>query len=330
MEYKYLPGTNIKVSPIAFGAFAIGGWFWGGSDEADAVKTIETAINNGITTIDTAPIYGMGHSEKIIGKTIKGKRDKIQILTKFGMTWEGSNGVFIFDTEDNDGNSVQVYKYNGKENIIKECEKSLTRLQTDYIDLYQMHWPDPTTAIEETMEAVEILLQQGKIRAAGVCNSPVDLLIESEKKVKLSTNQVAYSIIHRDIEKDLVPYCLENEIGILPHTTLQKGMLTGKIKPGHKFNKGDNRPNTSFFKGGNHEKIMAMLEAITPIAKARNVSLTQLAINWTIQQPAITSVLVGARDPVQMLDNITALSFKLSLEEIEIIDSEFDKLELNL
>lgn len=330
MEYKELPGTSIKISPITFGAFAIGGWFWGGANKADAVKTIETAINNGITTIDTAPIYGMGHSENIVGEAIKGKRDKVQILTKFGMTWEGTNGDFIFDTEDNDGNSIQVYKYNGKQSIIEECEKSLKRLQTDYIDLYQMHWPDSTTPIEETMEAVEILLQQGKILSAGVCNCPVDLLKDAGKVTRLSTNQVAYSMINRDIEKDLVPYCLDNGIGILPHTTLQKGLLTGKLKPGHQFNMGDNRPNTPFFKDGNHEKVMKMLDTLMPIANENNVTLAQLAINWTMQQPAIVSVLVGARNSEQMLDNITALNFTLSTEELEIINSEFSKLELKL
>ncbi len=330
MKYKILPGTDIKLSPITFGAFAIGGWFWGGADETDAIKTIETAVNNGITNIDTAPIYGMGHSEKIVGKSIKGIRDKVQILTKFGMTWEGTNGDFIFDSKDNDGNPIQIYKYNGKKSIIEECEKSLKRLQTDYIDLYQMHWPETTTPIEETMEAVEILLKQGKIRAAGVCNCPVDLLTSASKVVNQSTNQVAYSMINRDIEKDLIPHCLENGVGILPHTTLQKGLLTGKLKPGHKFGEGDNRPNTPFFKDGNFEKVTKMLDAILPIANERNISLAQLAINWTIQQPAITSVLVGARNSEQMLDNVAALEFVLSDEELSIIDTEYNALDLNL
>lgn len=330
MKYKKLPGTDIEVSPITYGAFAIGGWFWGGSDEADAVRAIETSIDNGITTIDTAPIYGMGRSETIVGNTVRGKRDKVQILTKFGVTWEGSKGDFFMDSKDNHGNEIKVYKYNGKENVIEECERSLNRLQTDYIDLLQMHWPDSTTPIEETMEGLEILLQQGKIRAAGVCNCPVDLLKRALQFCNVVTNQVPYNMINRGIEQELVPFCIENNIGILPHTTLQKGLLTGKIKPGHQFSEGDHRPNNVFFKPKNHYKVMHMLETIRPIANERNISLSQLAINWTLQQPAVTSVLVGARNAEQMLDNVKALDFLLTSEELSTINAIFNAIDFKI
>lgn len=328
MNYRLLPHTDIKVSAITYGAFAIGGWFWGGSDEQDAIRTIETAIDNGVTTIDTAPVYGMGHSENIVGKTIKGLRDKVQILTKFGMVWDIEKGDFAFATNNNEGVPLNVYKYNGKEKIIKECEDSLKRLQTDYIDLYQMHWPDSTTPINETMEAVDILLKQGKIRAVGVCNCPVDLLARAGKIAKISTNQVAYSAVNRAIEKDIVPYCVENGIGILPHTSLQKGLLTGNIKVGHVFNDGDHRMNNAFFRPGNHEQVIKMLEEIHPIAKNRNISLAQLAINWTMQQKAVISVLVGARNPRQMIENVKATTFALTVEEIELIDNAFSKINI--
>lgn len=330
MEKRRLPGTDIFLSPITYGAFAIGGWFWGGADKTDSIKAIETAISNGITTIDTAPIYGMGHSEKIVGETIKGKREDIQLLTKFGMLWDQNSGEFAFNTKDNDGSEVNVYKFNGKQSVIQECERSLKRLQTDYIDLYQMHWPDQTTPIEETMEALEILLQQGKIRAAGVCNCPINLLIDANNKVPIATNQVGYSMVNRSIEKELVPFCLENGIGILPHTALQKGLLTGKIKPGHQFGEGDHRPNTPFFKSENHTMVMQMLENIRPIANEREISLAQLVINWTMQQPAIISVLVGARNDLQMIDNIKATTFKLTDEEIKKIDNALENLTFRL
>lgn len=330
MENKNLPKSSVMVSPITYGAFAIGGWFWGGADEGDAVKAIEAAIDNGVTTIDTAPIYGMGHSEIVVGNTVKSKRNQVQLLTKFGMKWDGSEGQFAFDTKDNDGNSVKVYKFNGKQSVIEECERSLKRLQTDYIDLLQMHWPDDTTPIEETMEALEILIQQGKIRAAGVCNCPVDLLQKANAFLPLSTNQVAYSMVNRGIEKELVPLCLENGIGILPHTALQKGLLTGKIRPGHIFNEGDHRPNTPYFKEHNHNEVIKMLNQIHPIALERNISLAQLAINWTLQQPAITTVLVGARDANQMLDNVKAISFKLTNHEIGLIDEALNNMNLSL
>ncbi len=330
MEYRNLPKTSVQVSAITYGAFAIGGWFWGGADEGDAIKAIEAAIDNGVTTIDTAPVYGMGHSETIVGNTIRGKRDKVQILTKFGMKWDGQQGDFAFDTKDNEGNAVKVYKFNGRQSVMEECERSLVRLQTDYIDLLQMHWPESTTPIEETMEALDILKQQGKIRAAGVCNCPIDLLERANNVLPVSTNQVAYSMVNRGIEKELVPFCLQNGIGILPHTSLQKGLLTGKIKPGHIFNEGDHRPNTPYFKPHNHQEVMKMLDTIGYIAVERGISLAQLTINWTMQQPAITSVLVGARDAEQMLDNVKATSFRLTTEEMDAINNALLNMNVSL
>jgi len=287
-------------------------------------------LDNGITTIDTAPVYGMGHSENVVGNTIKGKRDQVQLLTKFGMRWDTDLGDFAFETNDNDGNPVKVYKFNGKQSIIDECERSLKRLQTDYIDLLQMHWPDTTTPIEETMEALQILKEQGKIRAAGVCNCPIDLLERAIKVVPLATNQVGYSMVNRGIEKDMIPFCLKNGIGILPHTSLQKGLLTGKIKIGYKFNEGDHRPNNIYFNQHNHQEIMKLLQSIETIANERNISLAQLTINWTMQQPAITSVLVGARNAEQMLDNVKAASFTLSADELSNIDNALQQMDLKL
>ena len=330
MNYRTLPGTDIQVSAITYGAFAIGGWFWGGANEQDAIDAIETAIENGVTTIDTAPVYGMGHSEIVVGRSIKGRRSTVQVLTKFGMRWDTEEGDFTFDTKDNDGNSIKVYKFNGKQSVIEECERSLKRLQTDYIDLYQMHWPDSVTPIEDTMEALDILRQQGKIRAVGLCNCPVDLMNKANGLLRISTNQVAYSMVNRGIEKDLVPNCIEQNIGILPHTSLQKGILTGKIRPGHNFNEGDHRANNAFFKLENHLEIMRMLDSLQPIAHNRNISLAQLVINWTIQQPAVTSVLVGARNKEQMRDNIQAVNFKLSNDEMLRIQESLVHLKLAL
>ena len=180
------------------------------------------------------------------------------------------------------------------------------------------------------MEALEILKQQGKIRAAGVCNTPVALLEKAIKCTVISTNQVGYSMVNRGIEKELVPFCLEHGIGILPHTSLQKGLLTGKIKSGHYFGEGDHRPKTPYFQPHNHQEVMKMLDTIQPIADARGISMAQLAINWTMQQPAITSVLVGARNAEQMLDNVKAVSFKLGEDELQAINNALAKMNLTL
>lgn len=328
MEYRILAGTDIKVSAITYGAFAIGGWFWGGSDEKDAVKAIDAAIDNGVTTIDTAPVYGMGHSESILGKTIKKKRDKVQILTKFGMIWNQKKGDFAFHTKFNDGTDVDIYKYCGKDSIIYECEQSLKRLQTDYIDLYQMHWPESVTPIDETMEALERLIEQGKIRAGGVCNFNTSQLKGALKNLHLSSNQVPYNMINRDIEADLIPFCIENSVSVLTHTSLQKGLLTGKINLDHKFNDGDHRPTNIYFKKENHIHVMNFLESIKKIADERGITLAQLAINWLIDRPSVASVLVGARNVEQVEDNVKAASFKLTAEELEEIDTFFKKIKL--
>lgn len=198
MEYRKLGNTELELSAITYGAFAIGGNMWGGNEQKDSIASVQASIENGVTTLDTAPFYGFGLSEKMIGESIKGyDRSKIQLLTKFGLVWDGSNngkGEFFFDAEEN-GKAIPVYKYASKANVIKEVEESLTRLQTDYIDLLQIHWPDATTPISETMEALEILIQQGKIRAAGVSNYSVDQVEKARKTLNIASNQVGYSRI---------------------------------------------------------------------------------------------------------------------------------------
>src|SRR6266700_7887333 len=180
MEYRQLGESSIKASAITFGAWAIGGWMWGGADRRDAVEAIKASYNEGVTSIDTAPAYGQGLSEEIVGEAIRGiPRDKIQILTKFGLRWDTPQGEFYFNTKDNAGKDISMYKYASREGVIKECEDCLRRLGTDYIDLFQIHWPDSTTPVSETMEALVQLQKQGKIRAAGVCNYSVALLQEA-------------------------------------------------------------------------------------------------------------------------------------------------------
>ncbi len=330
MEYKKLGNSGVYVSPIAFGAWAIGGWMWGGADKNDAINAIYTALNHGITTIDTAPVYGFGVSEEIVGQAIKGRRDKVQILTKYGLRWDAKVGQFYFPTRDNQGNSISLYKYSGKESIVRECEQSLKRLKTDYIDLYQIHWPDPTTPIQETMLVMDQLLKEGKIRAAGVCNYSVEEMRTAEDTVTLASNQVPYSMVKRDIEKDLVPYCLENNKAILPYSPLQRGLLTGKIKPGHKFNRGDSRPMTPHFQKQNIRRINEFLKQIKPIADFKNATLSQLVLRWTMQMPGITCILAGARNPAQVKDNVGAMKFSLSKEEMKRINDLIEDLRLEL
>ncbi|HUX59083.1 MAG TPA: aldo/keto reductase [Bacteroidales bacterium] len=320
MEYRILGQSDIKISELAFGAWAIGGWMWGGADSNDAIEAIETAIDHGMTTIDTAAVYGFGLSEELTGKAIKGKRSKVQILTKFGLSWNEKRGEFFFASQDNSGKEIDIYRYSSKEKVITDCDQSLKRLGTDYIDLYQIHWADPTTPVSETMEALEILVRQGKIRAGAVCNYSVELMTEAEKTFMIASEQVPYSMVNRDIENDIVSHCIDNNIGILAYSPLQRGLLTGKIKKGHIFNDGDTRPGTIYYKEPNLSRILQLNNKLEDIANGLNVTLAQLVLNWTIQQPGITCALAGARNATQVLDNVKAADFRLTREEINRIN----------
>ena len=329
MELKQLGNSSVKVTPLAFGAWAIGGWMWGGAEEKESLRAIRAAFENGITTLDTAPAYGFGKSEELIAKAMEGvPRDQYQILTKFGMNWQTHQGEFHFDTVDNDGNPLKMYKYAGKEKVRKECEESLRRLKTDYIDLYQIHWPDNTTPISETMEEVARLLGEGKIRAAGVCNYSALQVEEAMKTINIVSNQVPYSMVNRDIEKEIIPQALKRGFGIIPYSPLQRGLLTGKITRDYKFGKGDSRPNTRFYKPENIDRINALLAKISPIADKYGKTLSQLVINWTVRQPAMACVLVGARNEKQVKDNAQSLNFTISSEEMNQINDEINKLTL--
>lgn len=329
MEYRKLGKSDLEVSVVTFGAWAAGGWMWGGTERKDSIQAIQKAYDLGVTSIDTAPIYGQGASEEIVGEAIKNiSRDKVQILTKYGMRWNEAKGDFAFKSKDNDGNDIDIYKYAAKNSIIKECEDSLQRLCTDYIDLYQVHWPDTTTPIAETMEAVATLIKQGKVRHAGVCNYNADQVREAQKYIDLVSNQVPYSMVKRDIEKQVVPYCIENDISILAYSPLERGLLTGKLKPGHHFAEGDHRAALYFFKDENIKRTNLFLDSMKAMSQEKNATLAQLVIRWTIEQPGITIALVGARNAEQSVQNAKAVNIKLSREEIEFINEELEKLVL--
>lgn len=327
MEYIKLGNTELELSAITYGAFAIGGNMWGGNEQKDSIASVQASIENGVTTLDTAPFYGFGLSEKMIGEAIKGyDRSKIQLLTKFGLVWDGSNngkGEFFFDAEEN-GKAIPVYKYASKANVIKEVEESLTRLQTDYIDLLQIHWPDATTPISETMEALEILIQQGKIRAAGVSNYSVDQVEETRKTLNIASNQVGYSMLNRGIEQDLVPFAAQNDLGIIVYSPMERGLLTGKYFAKGKLKENDHR--NGYFQQFDLDKVKNFLNAITPIATEKGATLSQLVLRWTSLQPAISVVLAGSRNAEQAIANAKAMDINISTDEMNFINSELTKL----
>jgi len=323
MEYRKIGNSDLELSVITFGAWAAGGWMWGSTDRNDAINAIKASYDLGVTSIDTAPIYGQGDSEQIVGDAIKGiSRDKLQIVTKFGMRWDLAKGDFGFKSKNNDGKDIDIYKYAGKESVIYECEQSLKRLGTDYIDLYQIHWPDITTPISETFEAVSRLIEQGKVRYAGVCNYNAAQLAEADQTLEIISNQIPFSMINRGVEDETVPYCIEKNKSVLAYSPMERGLLTGKITPDYKFEEGDHRKGVKFFTPENIEKTNAFLAKIKPLADEKNASLSQLVLRWTVERPGITIALVGARNAKQSVQNAEAINVKLSADEIQLINTE--------
>lgn len=325
MEYRYIGDSEINASVITFGAWAAGGWMWGSTDRKDAIEAIVAAYEVGVTTIDTAPIYGQGTSEEIVGEALKDiPRDKTQILTKFGMRWDLAEGDFAFHSKMNNGEDIEIYKFAGKDSIIYECEQSLKRLGTDYIDLYQIHWPDSTTPLDETFEAVAQLIEQGKIRYAGVCNYNAQLMAEAEKTLPLVSNQIPFSMVNRAVEEETIPYCIKHNKAVLAYSPLERGLLTGKIHVGHQFQEGDHRAKHPHFQPDFIEKTDILLERIKPLADDKGVTLAQLVLRWTVERPGITIALAGARNAHQSVQNAKAMEINLTQVELDFMNAVVD------
>lgn len=306
--------SGIEASAIGLGTWAIGGWMWGGTDEAKSISAIQASIDEGISLIDTAPAYGQGLSEEIVGKAIAGRREKVVLATKCGLVWHTQKGNHFFDYD-----GKPVHRYLGKDAIVHEVEQSLKRLGTDYIDHYITHWQDPTTPIAETMEALESLKAQGKIRSIGASNTTADDVKAYVAAGQLDAIQEEYSMIKRDIEETLVPLCLKEKVSVLSYSSLALGLLTGKIGPDRTFEGDDQRKDNPRFSVENRRKVARLMDAIAPIAEAHGATKAQVVIAWTLQQPGITFSLCGARDPEQARENAKAGRLRLTSEEIGLI-----------
>lgn len=330
MEYRELGAGGLKVPVVCVGAWAAGGWLWGGTDDEAALAAISRAIDLGMTAIDTAPVYGFGHSEELVGQAIRGRRDRVQILTKFGLRWDLAKGTQHFETQDLEGRPVTIYKYASRQSVLEECERSLRRLGIDCIDLYQHHWPDESTPIEETMDACAQLLKQGKVRAVGVSNYTVEMLERARKVVPLASDQPPYSMLRRDIERDVVPYCLRHGIGILAYSPLQNGILTGRVTMERQFPATDLRSRSRYYTPENRRRVLEFLDRLRPIAEAHRATLAQVVINWTIHRPGITAALVGVRKVEHAEEAAGAANFTLSAKETRQIDALLETLTLTL
>ncbi len=302
MEKRKLGTSEIEITPIIMGTWQAGKKMWVGIENSETIKGIRAAFDAGITTIDTAEVYGDGYSEQIVAQALGDVREKVVLATK------------VFPNH---------LKY---DQVIEACDRSLKNLNTDYIDLYQIHWPSGSfkseiVPIEETMKAFNTLKEKGKIRAIGVSNFSREQMAEAAKYGVIDSTQPPYSLFWRQVETEEVPYCVENNISIIAYSSLAQGLLTGKFGPEHKFAEGDIRAKNRLFAiKENYERVQTALDKLRPIAEGKQCSLAQLAIAWLIAQPQ-TNAIVGARNAEQATANAKAADVKLSEDELAEIDA---------
>jgi aryl-alcohol dehydrogenase-like predicted oxidoreductase len=286
MEFATIPGTSLGVSRVGLGTWAIGGWMWGGTDEEESVQTISAAVERGVNLIDTAPAYGFGRSEEIVGRAIaEGRlRSRVFIATKVGLEWT-------------DG---KVFRNASRDRILCEATDSLRRLRTDYIDIYQVHWPDPLVPIEETAEAMQTLFDQGKIRAIGVSNFSVLQIVRFRRVAKLHVVQPPFNLFERKIDKELLPYCRESGLATLTYGALCRGLLSGKLQVGAHFEGDDLRLTDPKFQPPRYSQYLAAVRRLDQFARQRyGKRVIHLAVRWLLDQGA-TVALWGARHPGQL------------------------------
>jgi len=321
MEYRQLGKSDLSISTVGLGCWAIGGWWWGGTDVNESIAAVQKAIDVGMTFIDTAPVYGWGLAEEIVGRALEGRRDRAVIATKCGVIWDREQGELFFEDAGH-----RIFRCLSKENILREVEVSLRRLRTDRIDLYQCHWPDKTTPLELTMDALLTLRDQGKIRAIGVSNFTASMHAECLKHGPLHSSQPRYNMLDRKMEKDVLPFCRKHNVGVVAYSPLEQGILTGKVTPDREFAPDDYRTKRPWFQKENLRRALGFLDRIRPIAEEHGKSLTQLAIAWVLSQPGVTAAIVGARRPEQVEHNAGGAGWQLTDDELQRIEAELGAL----
>ena len=310
MRYTMLGKTELKVSQATIGTWAIGGAGWGDVNKKESMEAIETMIERGVNLIDTAPFYGLGESEKIVGEVSRDKRDDIVLLTKAGTGWD-EKGV--------------PFKRSDYKSILKDCEESLQRLKTDYIDLYLIHWPDEVTPIEEMMDAMNKLKQDGKIRFIGASNFSKEEVLESEKYVSFDVLQHPYSMVAQDF-RELLTWAHKNNIGTMSYGSLGAGILTGSIREMPKFSEDDMRLNFyDYFKEPKFSKVMQLVKRLDVYAEKYNVPVSQVTINWNTQSGFLDTILMGVRNKKEAEENCAAFEWKLEQEDVESITKDIQE-----
>jgi aryl-alcohol dehydrogenase-like predicted oxidoreductase len=311
-ETRQLGNSDLHITPIGYGAWAIGGgnweFAWGSQDDDESVKTIERAIDSGLNWIDTAAIYGLGHSEEIVAKALKNISSKPYVFTKCAMRWQDDR---------------QIYRSLKAASVQEELENSLRRLKVDTIDLYQIHWPNPEAEIEEGWETLAKLQQQGKVRYIGVSNFNVEQMKRAQKIAPITSLQPPYSLLNRNIEPEILPYCLEHNIGVINYSPMVSGLLTGKMTAERiqQMPADDWRKRSPNFNEPKLSRNLKLVEILREIGNSHGVEPGVIAIAWTLRHPAVTAAIVGARRPDQVNGVLPAATLRLTDQEAERIES---------
>ena len=310
MRTRKLGNSDLGLTTVGLGTWAIGGpgqFGWGPQNDVDSIKTIFEAVDTGINWIDTAPLYGSGHSEKIVGKAVKQLKQRLIIATKCGLLW------------DDKSERIPCLK---KDSIQKECDDSLTRLGIDVIDLYQIHWPIPDENVEDAAEAIARCIEKGKVRYMGVSNFNVEQIRRVQKICPVTSVQPSYNMLTRDIEGELITFCKDNNIGILAYSPMHRGLLTGKFNAARVAGlpAGDHRKNRPNFQEPKLGRTLELLEKLKPIARRNDRTLAQLAIAWVLRKEEVTAAIVGARRPGQITETAPAGDWQLNTEDIKEIE----------
>lgn len=322
MQTRQLGYSDLHLTTVGLGAWAIGGggWVygWGPQDDADSIAAIQRALDLGINWVDTAAVYGGGHSEEVVGQALVGRREGVTVATKCGRILEAEKG--------------QLYSRLKADSVRREAEASLRRLKTDVIDLYQIHWPDPDEDIEEGWGVVAELVREGKVRYGGVSNFNVAQLKRIQPIHPVASLQPPYSMLRRGVEEELLAYCAANNIGVVVYSPMQAGLLTGKMtheRIAH-MPVDDWRPRHELFQEPNLSANLELVEALRPIAERQGRTVAQLAVAWVLRRPEITAAIVGARTPTQIEETAPAGDWQLSAEELAQIDTLLAKREQQL
>lgn len=312
MQTKQLGNSELHITPIGFGAWAIGGsgWAfgWGTQDDQESIAAINCALDLGVNWIDTAAIYGLGHSEEVVAKALKGRSNRPYIFTKCSMIWDEKGKI---------GGSIKA------DSVRREVEASLRRLDIETIDLYQIHWPNPDSEIEEGWTTLAKLKDEGKVRYIGVSNFNVEQLKRAQKIAPVTSLQPPYSLVKPDVEKEILPFCLENNIGVIVYSPMQSGLLTGKMTPERVANLPDDdwRKNSSEFQEPRLSRNLKLVEVLQQIGQQHDRSPGEMAIAWTLNNPAVTAAIVGGRNPKQVEGIIGAGEFRLNQQELDQIET---------